>query len=423
LIFTTPNATSFQQHGPTIYDDRGNVVWYHPMAYDKIFDLSVVTYRKQRMLAFHVRDRRRATGYRHASVLLFNQRYQRVARVTAHNGYEMDGHEFQLRGNAAWIGAYNPIIDPASKHRVYEYVVQKIDIRTNEVLFEWHSLPQIQTNYSYLRPHAGLVWDYFHGNAIDPLPDGGFLLSGRNTSAVYQVSASGEVRWTMGGKHDTFHIAVRHPRWQFCFQHDVRAVGRNLLTVFDNGGRGPGCPEHMARVEEFSYDPSAGSVTRTTKYSSFAASSDGSGYRTAALGSARFLPNGDLMVDWGTTGRITEFTPRHRVDFDLTLAKKTYRANRWRWFGDPRTRPVVAAARAGAQVDLYASWNGSTRVTRWQVLTGANRRHLQPVGPPVRRTGFETHIRVATTAQYIAVRGIDHRGDLLRRSIAIVPAA
>ncbi len=335
------------------------------------------------MLAFHVRHPRNSSGYRHASVLLLNSHYRQVARVTAQNGYEVDGHEFQVRGNAAWLGAYNPIVDPVSGQDVYEYVVQKIDIRTGEVLFEWHSLPQIRTSYSYVRQGGRAVWDYFHGNAIDPLPHGGFLLSGRNTSAVYRISRTGRVLWTMGGKHDTFHMATRHRAWQFCFQHDVRSVGTDLLTVFDNGGRGPDCPAHQARVEEFAYDPSTGEVSRTTKYSSYTASSDGHGYRVSALGSARYLQNGDLMVSWGTSGRITEFTPRHRVDFDLTLAKKTYRADRWRWVGDPHGRPAVAASRAGKHVKVWASWNGSTRVATWQVLAGA-RHHLRLVGAPVR---------------------------------------
>jgi hypothetical protein len=333
----------------------------------------------------------------------------------------MDGHEFQVRGNAAWFGANHAIIDPDSGDPVLEYVVQEVDIRTGELLFEWHSLPQIKTSYSYMSPRAGKAWDYFHGNAIDPLPSGGFLLSGRNTSAVYQVSATGEVLWTMGGKHDTFAIAAQHPTWQFCFQHDVRKVGHDRLTVFDNGGKGPGCPRHKARMEEFAYDPSTGAVVRTTKYSSYAASSNRRGYYAWAVGSARFLQNRDLMVSWGTTGRITEFTPAHRVDFDLTLAQKTYRGVRWRWFGDPTSKPAVAASRVRTHVDVYASWNGSTRVTRWRALVGTTRRHMRPVGARVLRTGFETRISVDTLARYVAVRAIGAHGRVLADSVAVAP--
>ena len=421
LIFTTPSPTSPAQHGPTILDQRGNVVWYRPMAYREIYDLSVVTYRGQRVLAFLVRYRRTHEGYRRASVLFLNRHYRLVARVTAKNGYTVDRHEVQVRGGAAWIGAYNPIVDPVSKRRVYEYVVQKIDIRTGELLFEWHSLPTIKTAYSYQPPRKGQVWDYLHGNAIEPVTDGGFLLSARNTSAVYRIAPGGAVRWTMGGKHDRFQIAARHPAWQFCFQHDVRLVGHNRLTVFDNGGRGPGCPGHTARVEEFAYHPATGAIARTADYTSKEASSDGRGYTVSALGSARYLTNGDLMVSWGTSGRITEFTRTHRVDFDLTLARKTYRAARWQWVGDPGGRPAVAAVRTDAQVDVYASWNGSTCVRRWRVFAGASRSHLNSVSARITRTGFETEIPVTTRARYIAVRALDRHGRVLAVSSAITP--
>jgi hypothetical protein len=421
LIFTTPSPVTHRQHGPTIFDDRGNIVWYNPMPYKSVHNLSVVTYRNQRLLAVHVQHRRGKPGDHHAAMVLFNHRYQRVARVTAKNGYQMDGHEFQVRGNAAWFGANHSVIDPVSGDTVLEYVVQEVDIRTGELLFEWHSLPQIQTSYSYASPRTEKAWDYFHGNAIDPLLDGSFLLSGRNTSAVYHISATGQVLWTMGGKHDTFGIAAQHPTWQFCFQHDVRQVGPNLLTVFDNGGKGPGCPRHKARMEEFAYDPSTGVVHRATKYSSYAASSHRQGYYAWAVGSARFLQNGDLMVSWGTTGRITEFTRTHRVDFDLTLAQKTYRGVRWRWFGNPTSRPAVAATRVRTHVNVYASWNGSTRVAWWRVLAGTDRRHLRPVGGRVRFSGFETRIPLRTHARYVAVRAISGHGRVLADSSAVRP--
>jgi hypothetical protein len=419
LIFTTPSPVSHQQHGPTIFDNQGNVVWYHPMPYKSVHNLSLVTYHNRRLLAVHVQHRRGKPGDHHAAVLLFNHHYQRVARITARNGYQMDGHEFQVRGNAAWFGANHSIIDPVSGLPVLEYVVQKINIATGDLLFEWHSLPQIQTSYSYVPPHAGKAWDYFHGNAIEPLPGGGFLLSGRNTSAVYHISATGKVKWTMGGKHDTFGIAARHPNWQFCFQHDVREVRTDTLTVFDNGGKGPGCPRHKARVEEFAYDPSTGVAHRTTKYSSYAASRGRQGYFAWAVGSARFLQNGDLMVSWGTTGRITEFTPTHRVDFDLTLAQKTYRGIRWPWFGNPTDRPAVATSRVRKHINVYASWNGSTRVRWWRALAGADRRHLHPVEARVRRDGFETHISLHSRARFVAVRAIGKHGRVLADSAAV----
>ena len=423
LIFTTPIPTSNSQHGPTIYDQNGNVIWYSRLPYQRIFDMSVVTYNNERVLAFHVRYPRNKSGYQDASVLFYNEQYQLVARVTAQNGYQVDGHELQVRDDDAWIGSYNPIIDPVSQHEVYEYVVQKIDIKTGELLFEWHSLPEIPTEYSYYQPKDGVIWDYFHGNAINPLPDGGFLLSARNTSSLYRISPSGSVLWTMGGKNDQFNIIATHPDWQFCFQHDVRQLSPGHLSLFDNGGNGPGCPRHKARVEEFAYDPSTDAISRTDVFTSQSASSDGTGYSVSALGSARYLINGDLMVSWGNSGRITEFTPNHRVDYSLTLGGRTYRGVRWRWVGDPQGLPAVAARRSGADTIVWASWNGSTLVNRWRVFAGATPDSMAPVSARVFRTGFETRIPVTTTAKYVSVRAIDSGGHPIGDATPITPSS
>jgi hypothetical protein len=125
------------------------------------------------------------------------------------------------------------------------------------------------------------------------------------------------------------------------------------------------------------------------------------------------------MVSWGTTGRITEFTPTHRVDFDLTLAQKTYRGIRWPWFGNPTDRPAVATSRVRKHINVYASWNGSTRVRWWRALAGADRRHLHPVEARVRRDGFETHISLHSRARFVAVRAIGKHGRVLADSAAV----
>jgi hypothetical protein len=424
LIFATPNPTTNNQHGPTIYDNQGNVVWYHPMAYRRIYDLTVVTYHHHRMLVLHLQKARDGSTYQNGAWVFYNKHYRKVARVMAPNGYVPDGHEIQVRGDNAWIGSYYAVTDPVSHQPVFEYIVQEVNIPTGELLFEWHSLDHIPAADSYKSPVAGgPIWDYFHGNAIEPLRHGGFLVSSRNTSSVYKIAADGRVVWTMGGKADDFDLVSRHPDWQFCYQHDVRLVGPHELTVFDNGGRGPKtCPAHQARVEQFSYDTRTWTVQRTAKWSSYYASSDGRGYKVNALGSARYLTNGDMMVSWGQTGHITEFTPQHHVNFDLTLAKHTYRADRWRWVGNPLDKPAVAASRTGATVSVYASWNGSTRVGEWRVLAGPSPSALRPVGNRVQRTGFETRLSVRTKAKYVAVRARDLHGNLLTDSAA-VPAS
>jgi hypothetical protein len=60
-------------------------------------------------------------------------------------------------------------------------------------------------------------------------------------------------------------------------------------------------------------------------------------------------------------------------------------------------------------VTVYASWNGATGVSRWQVLAGPSAHKLKPVRT-VARTGFETAIALKTGARMFAVRAVGFSG-------------
>jgi hypothetical protein len=419
LVLTTPNGTDDGQHGPTIYDNHGQVVWYQPMPYQRTWNLSVVTYRGARMLAVYVQRPRRSSGFARAQYLLLDRHYRIAARIPARNGYTADLHEFQVTPDGkAFLGAYNHVRDPVSRHATTEYVVQEVDIASGDLLFEWHSLDHVPTRASYHPvPKGSRPWDYFHGNSIEPLPDGNLLISARNTSTVYEISrATGRVLWRLGGKQDDFHLVSRHPSWQFCYQHDARRQGPGRISVFDNGGDGPGCPRHVARVEVFTYDTGSMTVRRVRSISSRTASSAGAGYFAHALGSARRLINLGWMVSWGIVPHVTEFGSTGHVRWDLTLSHDTYRAVRARWRADPLSRPALAARRDNGVVTAWASWNGATKVGAWRLLAGGSPQHLHRVAQ-VTHHGFETRLRVRTSARYVAVSAIDRQGHALAQSL------
>ena len=64
-------------------------------------------------------------------------------------------------------------------------------------------------------------------------------------------------------------------------------------------------------------------------------------------GNASVLPNGDLFVDWGSRGVISEIDPSNRLVFDAKLGTgwNSYRAYRADWIGAPRSRPVPVPRR------------------------------------------------------------------------------
>jgi hypothetical protein len=320
---------------------------------------------------------------------------------------------------------------------VTEYVVQEIDLATRRVLFEWHSLDHVPVARSYRRPprRPTTAYDYFHGNSIEPPPPGGstVMVSSRNTSAVYGIDRrTGRVKWILGGKRDEFGLVAGHPGWQFCAQHDARRLPNGDITLFDNGATNPlksiGCPNHAARALQFEVDLEQRSARLVRSVSSLSVSSDGRGYFPIAVGSARPQPDGNLLVSWGGTGRVTEHTPDGTVNLDLTMGRLhsgnwTYRAVRGEWRGWPGGRPRIEA-RAGVDggVRVWASWNGATEIATWRVLAGGTRHTLQPAGD-FGFTGLETEMTLSTAARYVAVQALDAGGDVLGQSATARTAA
>jgi hypothetical protein len=130
-------------------------------------------------------------------------------------------------------------------------------------------------------------------------------------------------------------------------------------------------------------------------------------------GNAQVEANGNVLVGWGSQGRITEHAPDGGVLLDLNLPRlwDTYRAFRAPWVGLPPTRPSVAARGSTA----YASWNGATEVASWQVIVGG------VVVATAPRSGFETAIRLASRPAGVTVRALDARGGILGTSRTVAP--
>lgn len=191
-----------------------------------------------------------------------------------------------------------------------DFVIQEVDLKTGDVLFEWHSLDHVSPSASYVRQPgagAGITWDYFHGNSIEPPASrhGTIIVSARNTSAVYGIDrGTGSLRWTFGGKRDEFGLVERHPQHQFCAQHDARRQSDGDMTIFDNGGPALGnmrdCPVHKARVQRFRLDLSRKTADLVRTIPSEPSSETGAGYFVWGMGSARPLRGGDTLINWGT---------------------------------------------------------------------------------------------------------------------------
>jgi hypothetical protein len=166
---------------------------------------------------------------------------------------------------------------------------------------------------------TGAPYDITHINAVEP--DGkAFLVSFRHLDAVYRIARSdGHFTWKLGGTTTPRSLDVSGDEHEPVLggQHDVRRLPDDTITVHDNGS-GLGRPP---RVERFRIDPTA----RTARL--VEAIRDPQVPASVCCGSARRLPDGHWLVDWGGTPRIDEYAPGGRRLTALTFgANFSYRA-------------------------------------------------------------------------------------------------
>ncbi len=292
--------------------------------------------------------------------------------------------------------------------------IQEVDVATGRLLWEWRAADHFDVAEGMTAPKEGKPHDFFHVNSIEETPTGDVIVSARNMHAIYKLDkSSGDVLWRLGGKRSDFRQSRRA---RFAFQHDARLEPDGTLTLFDNEAT-PQKAE-QSRLLRLRLDERRGTATavRVWKHPER--------LLAGAEGNLQTLPNGDVFASFGPEERISELSRDGRLLFDLALpaGADTYQAFRFPWRGRPLDKPAVAAHRRGEhRTTVWASWNGATLVRRWRVLAGPERGELRPIGRPLRRTGFETALRVRTQARFVAVRAIGPNGRPLRTSRAIVP--
>jgi hypothetical protein len=408
------------QDGPMIVDDRGRPVWFRPVGGDKTATaFQVQRYRGRPVLTWW--EGNTHLGHGHGEYVVMDASYREIARVRSVAGELPDHHEFQLtdRGTAL-MTLY--IERPADLSRVggerngtiVESRIQEVDVASGRLVWEWRSADHVPVTEGMTGPKESKPHDYFHVNSIEVDRDGGLIISARNTHAIYKIDRpSGRVVWRLGGRKSDFRIG-RGVR--FAFQHDARRQPDGTLTLFDN--QATPAKAEMSRGLQLRLDRGTmtARVVRQWRHPE--------GLLAGAEGSVQTLPNGNVFVSWGPQERISELSRDGRLLLDLALpaGADTYQAFRFPWRGRPLSRPAVAARRRGGErTTVWASWNGATHVRRWRVLAGERRGALRPIGRPLRRTGFETTLRVRTDARFVAVRAIGPDGRALRASRAIRP--
>ena len=145
---------------------------------------------------------------------------------------------------------------------------------------------------------------------------------------------------------------------------------------------------------------------------------------TAPTGSSRSSwaavscsPDGGVVAGWGSEPFVTEFAPNGAIRFEATMPRggQNYRAFRLPWKGTPAIPPRLGHGISGGKWGWFASWNGATEVSAWQLRYGPSAGDLQE-GPVLPRTGFETYLGPPTGARLTSVVALDKSGRELGHS-------
>ncbi|GAA1695489.1 hypothetical protein GCM10009808_10900 [Microbacterium sediminicola] len=408
--------------GAEIVDAAGDPVWVLNTGEDSAFDVRVQDYLGQDVLTYWVGE----SGFHgQGEVIVLDDTYTELTRVTTSGSIgpgQADMHETTITpAGTMLLIAY--ITEPADLTAVGGpedgYVlaghVQEVDIATGEAIFEWSSLDEVPvTESQYELPEDGGTidkpYDYIHLNAVSLDGDDGFLVSARNTWTVYRLDrASATIDWRLGGSASDIEIAEDA---QFAWQHDAHRRDDGTITLFDN--ESPSLAA-VSRGLRLSVDEDAGTASLVTEYLP-------SGERVSTTqGNVQQLPNGNVVVGWGSQPYYSEFSADGDLLYDATFTAGTsYRAYVFPWSATPAESPTAVLSDASSDPEdpaptVYVSWNGATEVASWRILSGDSDTTASVVTAH-RRTGFETALPLpagTVLGAYTAVQALDAYGDVL----------
>ena len=215
------------QSGPLILDRSLQPVWFQPVPVDVVAgNLSRQTYNGQPVLAWW-QGRVTSTGaIESGEYVIVDHHYRTIATLKGAGGWVPTLHEIIIQGHDAWVTANKNLPMNLSKYggayngAMIDSAVQEYDLTTGRLLRSWDALKHISLSQSQATlPTNGFPWDAYHVNSIELASGGGFLVSMRNTWAVYLVDGSGQIQWTLGGNRSSFRfgrqcrlsVAARRP--------------------------------------------------------------------------------------------------------------------------------------------------------------------------------------------------------------------
>ncbi|KAK1633223.1 ASST-domain-containing protein [Colletotrichum phormii] len=294
--------------------------------------------------------------------------------------------------------------------------VVEIDIETGEIIFEWESLDHVDPNAFPLDFGEGLPgggrteadgWNYFHVNSVDKDDEGNYLVSARNTAAVFKINGtSGDIIWQLGGFHGGY-------------QHHARFRSRSadgkieIISLFDNGTHSTSVktnPFSRGRIYQLNHTDGTAKALKTYN------APDRLSAHTQ--GNFQVLPNGNAFINWGQAGAVTEYSNDGDVLFHAYLDSAP-EGHLVQSYQEPA---IVAFSGKDSVIDVYVSWNGGTEAASWRFSsTSAVEADARLLGE-IKRDGFETHFtfsgRVNEDNSLVFAQAVSASGKILGQTRA-----
>lgn len=338
-----------------------------------------------------------------------------VIREYTCSPYGTDEHELILQpnGNALMIALEWRQIDmsklvPNGKTNatvVGNHIVE-VD-KNNNIVFEWRCWDNYKITDAIGIDLTASYIDYIHANAIDIDKDGNLLVSARHLSEITKINrTTGEMIWRLGGpgnKNNQFtyvNDSFNGPSWQ----HDIRLVGNNHYTIFDNGNfHSP----KISRAIEYVIDEANKTASLVWEYK------DQKKYYTSWMGNAQRLPNGNTLICWadGSLPKVSEVAPSGEKVYQLDFVEKyhCYRAFKFNSLGKASI-PYLTAESYTDRIRLIFNKFGDRDVASYDIYAGKSENSLTKIGN-TKELYFETESLDNNIDYYFAVKAIYSSGN------------
>ena len=255
------------------------------------------------------------------------------------------------------------------------------------------------------------------------------MLSARHASTIYKINGTdGSIIWRLGGNWSDFKLG--HDV-EFGFQHHARYLEdydpetqTETISLFDNsfyGSESGGGGDKQVQIYPYSRGKYIKLDYKNMEATLVKAFIPPGGIIAKSQGSLQTLPNQNVLINWGSEGAITEYSPDGEPIFHAFLDSgilqdgvQNYRAFRFNWTGYADETVAVANQwdKDTNETTIYVSWNGDTLTKHWKFYQKGVLAAPKLLGEK-QKAGFETVFKTNGIVPNVFAEAIDERGHVL----------